>query len=254
MSFNLGQYRRDKNTSYTISLDGSIINIPTETGSEATTFEDKAIQFTTPLTNGHNFYIKLAIKRLQMADEYEGNNNLVEQKISVYLQNSNEANDLQQFLGTYFIPRKDPTLSEDENTSILELIVSPNGEFDQLAFILQRTPADYQIEHTGHPELNNKEIIGRRMTMVLEEKYEIRNIIDIISGVSAFNKIGVQGPPGMLMCINGEDIRIGPSGIYEINNGYKITFLGFIVKSSPYAPDQLDYFIVDYQYPDTKEG
>jgi hypothetical protein len=52
----------------------------------------------------------------------------------------------------------------------------------------------------------------------------------------------------MLMCINGEDIRIGPNGIYEINNGYKITFIGFVVQQSDQTPDKRDYFILDYQY------
>ncbi len=66
-------------------------------------------------------------------------------------------------------------------------------------------------------------------------------------------KIGIQGPPGLLMCINGEAIRIGPSGIYEINNGYKVTFLGFIVRESRQRKDRdgvpdYDYFIMDYQY------
>ena len=59
----------------------------------------------------------------------------------------------------------------------------------------------------------------------------------------------------MLMCINGEPIRIGPSGIYEIRNGYKIYFLGFIIKSYDEIIDEngnkqicRDDFIVDYQY------
>lgn len=43
------------------------------------------------------------------------------------------------------------------------------------------------------------------------------------------------------MCINGEQIRIGKSGIYEINNGINITFISFIPKES-------DYFIFDYEY------
>jgi hypothetical protein len=65
-------------------------------------------------------------------------------------------------------------------------------------------------------------------------------------------KIGIQGPPGMLMCINGEPIRIGPSGIYEIKNGYKINFLSFIRKESyENGAQQLDSFIVDYQYDDS---
>ena len=32
-------------------------------------------------------------------------------------------------------------------------------------------------------------------------------------------KIGVQSHPGMLMCINGQPIIVGKSGIYEIRNG-----------------------------------
>ena len=45
------------------------------------------------------------------------------------------------------------------------------------------------------------------------------------------------------MCIDGEQIRIGRSGLYEINNGVVISFLGFIV-----AEDDNKYFILDYQY------
>ena len=44
------------------------------------------------------------------------------------------------------------------------------------------------------------------------------------------------------MCINGEQIRIGKNGIYEINNTIQVTFLGFIPKSAS------EYFIVDYEY------
>jgi len=36
----------------------------------------------------------------------------------------------------------------------------------------------------------------------------------------------------MLMCINGEGIRVGPSGIYEIKNGYKVKFLGIVQHNS----------------------
>ena len=45
------------------------------------------------------------------------------------------------------------------------------------------------------------------------------------------------------MCINGEEIKVGRSGLYEILNGYKISFIGFIVE-----PDDNKYFILDYQY------
>ena len=41
---------------------------------------------------------------------------------------------------------------------------------------------------------------------------------------------------------NGEPIRIGRSGLYEINNGINTTFIGFIVEADE------KYFILDYQY------
>jgi len=52
------------------------------------------------------------------------------------------------------------------------------------------------------------------------------------------------------MCINGEPIRIGPSGIYEIRNCYKIKFLSFIIRESEEEDGtyKTDNFIVDYQY------
>ena len=45
------------------------------------------------------------------------------------------------------------------------------------------------------------------------------------------------------MCINGEEIRVGRSGLYEILNGYKVTFIGFIVE-----PNDNKHFMLDYQY------
>ena len=50
------------------------------------------------------------------------------------------------------------------------------------------------------------------------------------------------------MCINGEQIRIGKSGIYELNNGIMISFIGFIPKQS--ESNKLDYFIMDFEYID----
>ena len=43
------------------------------------------------------------------------------------------------------------------------------------------------------------------------------------------------------MCINGEMSRVGRSGIYEINHGIDITFVGFM-------PEEDDHFLMDYQY------
>ena len=51
-----------------------------------------------------------------------------------------------------------------------------------------------------------------------------------------------------MMCINGEEIHIGRSGVYELYFNISVDFLGFVIKKSSQTQDGLDYFILDYQY------
>ena len=51
----------------------------------------------------------------------------------------------------------------------------------------------------------------------------------------------------MLTCINRQQIRIGYNGIYEINNGTKITSISFVPRTVN------DYFIMDYEYQEEEE-
>ena len=62
-----------------------------------------------------------------------------------------------------------------------------------------------------------------------------------IENMGRLKQIGVQSHPGLEMCINGEMIRVGRTGIYEINHGIDINFIGFM-------PEEDDHFIMDYQY------
>lgn len=73
------------------------------------------------------------------------------------------------------------------------------------------------------------------------EVYELSNLIDDISGVDTLTHIGVYSHPNTIMAINGEEIRVGQSGYYELNN-FEITSFGIA------ANDNKDRFIVDYQY------
>ena len=85
------------------------------------------------------------------------------------------------------------------------------------------------------------------MNIEIESLKEIYNVIETINS-SIDNKgrlkqIGVQSAPGLMMSIEGELIRVGRSGIYEINNGISINYIGFIVE-----PNDNKYFVLDYQY------
>lgn len=72
------------------------------------------------------------------------------------------------------------------------------------------------------------------------EIYRIENVLNFIN-LSSLVRIGVQAVPGQLLCINGEGIRVGLSGLYELNHpDIIIDFIGFI-------PIE-ENFILDYQY------
>ncbi|MGN0992861.1 MAG: hypothetical protein ACI4PE_02975 [Bacilli bacterium] len=112
--------------------------------------------------------------------------------------------------------------------------------YNRIEFTLNRIVDDYNT-------VNSDGTYGRIVKLEIDRLEEINNVIDIlnssIDNKGQLKQIGVQGPPGLQMCIDGEEIKIGRSGLYEINNGVVINFIGFVV-----TPDDNKYFILDYQY------
>ena len=64
-------------------------------------------------------------------------------------------------------------------------------------------------------------------------------------------QIGIQSRPGALFVVNHEPIYLGRSGVYEVNNGTKITSIG-VVAPDGNDKDNIQEFILDYAY--TEEG
>jgi len=70
---------------------------------------------------------------------------------------------------------------------------------------MDRNAIDFGISYTE----NNITYTGRKFTLGENEESDSEDfkIYSIINkkpdSVKSFNKIGVQGPPGLLMCING---------------------------------------------------
>lgn len=64
----------------------------------------------------------------------------------------------------------------------------------------------------------------------------------IQSGTSQLTHIAVNGHPEQILTINGEEIKIGRSGFYEIKD-YEISSLGVVVVDS-----NKDRFTIDYEY------
>lgn len=153
-------------------------------------FFDECLQFDSSLEVGVNYYFHAKIKRMKS-----------DQLFYVSLVNFTDSGK-SQYLKTITVQA-----GLDNEWVDFEIIFSPLITFDCILFQLQRTVEDYR-EETRYP------------VIVYEELSRINNVISskIQTGAELL-KIGVQSHPGLMMCINGEEIHIGRTGIYEIRNG-----------------------------------
>ena len=236
MSFNFGQFRRSQVTDYLTSIKYTQTELKTVSPASATVFfADKVISLPedNPLisVNENNiqqsYFLRVRIyKRMDS-----------KQVITVKLNNTDKIADNIQNIRQIEVP-----MGNEEEYTTVEIIISPNNNYDEIQFILSRETLDYSI----FPE-DDSDISGRIVKMEVDNLSLIYNVLDFlrssIDNKSRLKQIGVQGPSGLLMNINGESIRIGRTGIYEINNGVNISSIGFIIEEG-----NEDNFILDYQY------
>ena len=231
MSFQFGQFRRSQLDSFLTPLKYKLEKAKIKsTISTAITFVDNVISLTDALKpteqdgiRAKNYYIRFRI--------YKKAN---PQTIIIKLINTNKQTDNIQNLRTIIV---DAGRETEYNT--YEIVIPPNNNYNQIKFELQRELEDYNKK-------NSDGTYGRICKIEVIRLDEIYNVIDYLTTIinkSALLQIGVQSAPGLLMCINGEEIRVGRSGLYEILNGYKVTFIGFIVE-----PNDNKHFMLDYQY------
>lgn len=233
--YKFGQLRRTQIESYLTPLTYTFKDIETKSAlSQGITFIDKAIVLT-----GNNILqsvdktgtvIKSYYMQIKVFKEEES-----EQLLTIKLINTNKTKDNEQTLETITIEQ-----GKKNDFATFEIIIPPNQSYNQIQFVLNRVLIDYNNE-------NEDGTYGRKVNMEILKLKEIYNIIDFlnpaIENTGRLKQIGVQSAPGLLMSIEGEAVRVGRSGIYEINNGVSVSFIGFIVE-----PDDNKYFILDYQY------
>lgn len=109
-----------------------------------------------------------------------------------------------------------------------EFIFSPNSQYNKLLFVMSRTVTDFYIKN------------GRVMDFDIEDVRVIKNLLtsNVMSSyygnVSILKKIGIQADSGLLFSINGEEMRIGRSGFYELyDDNIPIISIGFVIKDLP---------------------
>ena len=114
----------------------------------------------------------------------------------------------------------------------IELIFTPYLNTAQaLVFQLRRVSYDYTVT----PRI--VEVVDSTIS-----DYDVATVSNILPNIIA-DKIGIQTRPGSLVVINQEPMRVGKSGVLEINNGIKVTSVGMVAPQN-----SINDFLLDYIY------
>lgn len=219
MAYILGQYNKTKND----GDDESFLNYvkigeakrkstssDSETGTGGLIFYNECfILPTTTFTLSKNYYFHCKIKRMSTTQDFTI-------KLIKYNPSSGEEK-VEQFIKEITIAQGniDPDYAEWVD---VEFTFTPLNNFDTILFELRRISDDYtkgaRYPIIGYQELSSIENLIPR---------KIKNNVQLI-------KIGVQSRPGLNMNINGEDIRVPRTGIYELKNGIiNISFFSIVM-------------------------
>lgn len=230
MTYNIGQLRRNEITSYvnpvkytkkTIINDESTID-----------FQDICLEMSGDqiVDATSSYYLKFEVSQRPEAA----------QDFIIKLKNNNVTIDNVQEIKTLKVAAGTGKVS-------FELIFNPNSKYNQLIFELQRLALDFYLD-------NGDGTSGRKMEIDILEFSKIINVVDSylkgkFSGLTKLKKIGLQGPPGLMFVLDGEEIRIGRTGVYELyNDNIEISYIGFIIKDSLFTQSGKDFFVMDFKY------
>jgi len=131
---------------------------------------------------------------------------------------------------------------------IFEMVFRPvEDSFTSIVLQMTRQPEDYNIQRTNG---SNTEY-GRKLDLskLKYSLYQVTNLVTMMNNNASLDRIGVWGHSGLMMSVNGEEIKIGPSGFYELSE-VPVTSLGIIAPDNSYQ----DSFTIDYEFTQKEEG
>lgn len=126
------------------------------------------------------------------------------------------------------------------NYGVFEMVFRPvEDNFTGILLQMVRTPADINIQHKDGSYGRKIDKDNLKYTL-----YSLMNQVDNINRDQTLSRIGIWSHPGLLMAINGEEIRVGPSGFYELDDVIDIESVAIV------APDNSwkDSWTMDYEY------
>ena len=112
-----------------------------------------------------------------------------------------------------------------------EFVFMPYISAKKILLSLRRLSYDYNFSSNA------------RKVHIDSSTYDVCRINNILPNGVIADKIGIQMDPGSLVIVNTEPMRVGKSGVLEINCGVPINFVGMA------APNrEIKDFILDYVY------
>lgn len=193
MSYMIGQYHHTDSTgddsNFLTPITGGTVSRTNALSSSA--FSDECIRNIT-LTAGEYYYFTCQIKKMLSVQTFNVH--------MIYLTDSAISNVSSQFVKTITIPGGDI-----EEWVPVEFTLAPIFNFNAILFELNRTNEDYRVA-VRYPKI------------AYQQLGHINSLTSRVNG-APFLKIGVQSKPGLNMCINGEEIHVGRTGIFELRDG-----------------------------------
>lgn len=219
-TYNIGQYRYSKGTEYLSSIINKKYILNDHEYDENTQMGTKDLKITYAFKGLETYYLKCY---------FNGFGDGIPQEFTIRLKS--EDGKREQIIKTY-------SFTPTNYYNSIEIAFTPKTDFSKIVFELKRST-----------EYDFMDGVPREMTFSESQPVELSSVVNILKtslNLDSIFKLGIQGPTDLITCINGEPIRLGQSGIFEI---YKEDFLihsvGFIIKSN-YNKDV--NFIMDYCY------
>lgn len=273
MAYLVSQLRKNGSQVYMtdVEVSSSTITSPNTFGGD-TTFTDFALAGS--FTSDNVYYLRFQIHKIPKYF-YSGSKTAAQVamyvndadglNLQILLKNDNEDESVNppEIIGTCSV--QEANWDQPDAYSSYSFVFSPSKTFTKLGFRINRISFDAINTSTPRNWLidSQTDVSGKRYTGQGTSQYtvsttgprikfsdqggDVCTLNNLVNQTSGWTKIGYQCRPGSLIVVNKEPIRLGRSGIYEINNG---TIINSFMIASPRGSDNkyIDAFLLDYAY------
>ena len=222
-TYNIGQYRYSKGAEYLSTIIDEVYPLNRHEYDENTQTKTKDLKISYNFKGLTTYHLKCA---------FNGFGTDIPQEFTIKLKT--EDGKREQIIKTF-------SFSGTKYSNSIEVAFTPKTDFSKIVFELKRETL-YDFSGNG----------PREMTFSQSNNVSLSSVANILGNaflnIDSIFKLGIQGPTDLIICINGEPIRLGPSGVFEVHKeDFVIYAVGFIINKNSRSSEAMN-FIMDYCY------